>query len=513
MTPDSPVPSNLDHVEQAKRALHARISAVYEVLFFSHTMSSLPGAPDERAAEQLVRVIALARTGQTKSVLWLLLSALSTVVPNSKSMREAISALARVSEGEFYTWLLATTAETCRADGLPLARVEILNESVVLDVTNCAVSDRQTGIQRVVRETVPIWAREHGVTLLRWSDGAHRMQRLESEEEDRVLRWGTRTGAQTKTSSPKIASRAVGPSTFVIPWASRLVLVEVTSKPQSLRLESLAEFSANSLSAIGYDCIPLVSPDLMPRPGGLDFMNYLQVMRRVDVIAGISVAAAQEFRGFLEATAAHGVQVADVIECELPADAPTDTPRRRASRQRPVILSVGSHEPRKNHLAVLYAAERMWARGLDFEMWFLGGHGWGTAFDKQVSDLQRKGRRIVTKRQVSDLEIWDAYAQCRFTVFPSLHEGYGLPVAESIALRKPVVTSNYGSTKQIAQRGGALLVDPRDDEDLYQAMHALLTDNELYAGLVEEATAAPVRSWTDYARELWSGLALPEGER
>lgn len=503
MTPDRLLASSSESLTLARTALFGRISSVYEVLFSTHGEAALPNAPNERAVEQLMRIISYARTARA-DVLWLLISALSTVAPDSTAMRDAIGALAKMSDDEFYAWVLATSAESCREHGAPLAAVEIHANSVIVDVTNCATSNRQTGIQRVVRETLPIWASERSITLLRWSDGSHWLQRLSQEEEDRVLRWASVAHAEPPSKSDAI-------SAVVLPWRSTIVLVEVFSKPQSLRLESLAEFSGNSLAAIGYDCIPFVSPDLMPRPGGLEFMNYLQVVRRADVIAGISVAASQEFRGFLQTAAVHGVPVARVVECELPADAPANMQLEDPDDSAPIVLSVGSHEPRKNHLAILHAAERLWARGLEFEMWFLGGHGWGTDFDQQVSRLLKRGRRIVAKRQVSDREIWEAYAQSRFTVFPSLHEGYGLPVAESIALRKPVITSNYGSTKQIAQRGGAILVDPRNDEELHQAMRSLLTDDELHARLVAEAAAAPVRSWTDYANELWAGLALPEG--
>jgi glycosyltransferase involved in cell wall biosynthesis len=94
-------------------------------------------------------------------------------------------------------------------------------------------------------------------------------------------------------------------------------------------------------------------------------------------------------------------------------------------------------------------------------------------------------------------------------VFPSLHEGFGLPVAESLALAVPVVTSNYGSTAEIAREGGCLLVDPRNDDAIAAAMRKLLTDDHLHARLLAECLARTPRSWADYADELWTRAVIP----
>jgi glycosyltransferase involved in cell wall biosynthesis len=93
-------------------------------------------------------------------------------------------------------------------------------------------------------------------------------------------------------------------------------------------------------------------------------------------------------------------------------------------------------------------------------------------------------------------------------VFTSLHEGYGLPVAESLAYGTPTLTTEYGSTAEIAAEGGALTVDPRDDDALVGAMRRLLTDDALIEQLAADARQRPTRTWDDYARELWDVLAV-----
>jgi glycosyltransferase involved in cell wall biosynthesis len=173
-------------------------------------------------------------------------------------------------------------------------------------------------------------------------------------------------------------------------------------------------------------------------------------------------------------------------------------------------LCVGSFEPRKNQIAVLYAAETLWREGHKFRVRLIGGTGWGTDFNKLVKRLRSLGRHITVNHAVSDGDLERAFRSARFSIFASLHEGYGLPVAESLAFDLPVITANYGSTAEIAASGGALLIDPRDDIELTQSMRDLLTDDKLLAKLRSEMHLIGGRTWDDYSRELWHALVEPE---
>jgi glycosyltransferase involved in cell wall biosynthesis len=104
----------------------------------------------------------------------------------------------------------------------------------------------------------------------------------------------------------------------------------------------------------------------------------------------------------------------------------------------------------------------------------------------------------------------DAYREARFVVFPSYHEGFGLPVAEAFSFGTPVITSNVGGTADLGRAGGAILIDPFDDETLVAAMRLLLTDDAELLSLKAEIALRPPRSWDDYAGELWKCLVEPE---
>jgi glycosyltransferase involved in cell wall biosynthesis len=178
----------------------------------------------------------------------------------------------------------------------------------------------------------------------------------------------------------------------------------------------------------------------------------------------------------------------------------------------PLVVSIGSFEPRKNQLAVLHAAEQLWREGLDFRLQFIGGGGWVTEADSFFNRLRSAGRPVTRATAVSDVELWQALRSARFSMFTSLHEGFGLPVAESLACGTPVITSDFGSMAETAAIGGALVVDPNDDRAIAAQMRRLLTDDDLLERLRREAAERPRRTWDDYARESWDALVSAAGD-
>jgi glycosyltransferase involved in cell wall biosynthesis len=242
------------------------------------------------------------------------------------------------------------------------------------------------------------------------------------------------------------------------------------------------------------------------------FCDLLGVVKYMDRVSTVSEASAREFRAFRSMLSAQGLVGPQVAAHPLPTElsaADEDTIEELRADLRlgslPMVLVVGSHEPRKNHAVVLLAAERLWREGLTFHLIFIGGSGWRSErFDGLVGELVANGRPIQVVKRAAEDALWAAYRVARFSVFPSLAEGFGLPVAESLACATPVITSNFGSMAEIGSQGGALLVDPRSLDDVAGAMRSLLVDDDLLADLQEQARARPQRSWNDYAHDTWT---------
>jgi glycosyltransferase involved in cell wall biosynthesis len=252
-----------------------------------------------------------------------------------------------------------------------------------------------------------------------------------------------------------------------------------------------------------------------------DFGGYLSVVKHADRVCTISRTSKESFKAFATMASAEGLTEPIVESLELPSQAPrlhastiTTARSKLGVGAGDVIVVVGSHEPRKNHLAVLEAAERLWASSsYSFELLFLGWSGWlSDDFDDLVNRLTSAGRPITVRKRISEEQLWAAYGLARFTVFPSLLEGYGLPIAESLASGTPVITSNYGSMAEVAEVGGCVLVDPRNVDELERAMALLLESDAELQRLRDEAARRDTGTWDLYASRLWTFFTEPYAE-
>jgi glycosyltransferase involved in cell wall biosynthesis len=428
---------------------------------------------------------------------WLVLTALVGAYPTTDELVEVRRALELCEDrttAEIY--LLRHAADVLRTRVAQPAELEIVTGATLVDADFSARNDKQTGIQRVSRRVCRHWSERPDVLLVAWSADETCYRRLTERETHRVLHHG----------EPWHGRETDEPARLVVPWRSTLVLTEVPPPGASAALASLGQHSGSTITAIGYDAIPVTSADMRPLGDGSTFVKYLTVLKHTSRICAISSSSAAEFRGFSDALAAQGLQGPDVIEVMLATEVAA-APSTAQRSQRPMVLCLGSHELHKNHLAVLHAAETLWREGLDFELHFVGGPGWDMrAFRARTAELVAAGRPLVDHGVLADSDMWDLHRRAWFTVFPSLHEGFGLPVSESLACGTPVVTSGYGSTAEIAAAGGCVLVDPRDDESLTRAVRDLLTDPVTLARLTAEAAAYEPKTWAAYADELWDAV-------
>lgn len=461
-----------------------------------------PDATGTECAEVVRLVVAALVEQPSRERVWLLLVAMSATFPSDDDVRAAVRQFELASVSECCIWLLEWAYTAAMNSGSGAHRLRLVRDAVVVDVDFTAKHDLQTGVQRVVRRLVPRWTRDHDVHLAVWTTREAALRQLVSDETTRVLSW---TEPLDRSTHVPIAQ------TLIVPWRSTVILPEVPGTDQCLRLAGLAQHSGNRIAVVGHDCIPVVSADLLVTAEANKFVRYLSLIKHTSVVAGVSRSAAQEFRGFTSALPTQGLPGPRVVACPLALDAarPAGEQVRQGSDGVPEVLVVGSHEPRKNHLAVLHAAEVLWREGVSFSLRLVGASGWTTeAYDDFLRTLLAAGRPVSCVRGLSDEQLWAEFRRARFSVFPSLHEGFGLPVAESLALGTPVVATSYGSVGDLGSDGGVLAIDPRNDAELTDALRLLLTDDRELARLRKEALARPVRSWDTYAAELWQLLVV-----
>jgi glycosyltransferase involved in cell wall biosynthesis len=466
------------------------------------TLLTTLGAPDHGdTAAALEHALA----GAGPQEMWLAITVLTGQLPDSAAVRRATRAMRL--DGPLAALAEALT-ESGQLDTTEWPPVEIVTGHVVADVHHTATTSFATGIQRVARETARRWRRDHDLVLLGWTDGYMALRHLTPAELDTVL----------GTPGEDVTESRTG---VVVPWRCTYLLPELLAEPpRAHRYQALAAYSRSRTGSICFDCVPLMDAETCAEgmPGG--FACYLAALAHLDRIAPISESAAVEYRGWRSMLAGTGLGGPEIMPVPLPTEShtPSEGALREARElmivgQLPMVLAVGSHEPRKNHLALLHAAETLWREGRQFSLTFVGGNAWNSErFTARVQSLVDANRPVQTVHALPDELLWAAYRLAYCTVFPSLHEGFGLPVAESLASRTPVITSPFGSMGQLAGSGGALLADPRNDRALTDALRRLLLDRPLRGRLAAEASRLALRTWDEYAAQAWTWLVEDASE-
>jgi glycosyltransferase involved in cell wall biosynthesis len=166
----------------------------------------------------------------------------------------------------------------------------------------------------------------------------------------------------------------------------------------------------------------------------------------------------------------------------------------------PFILAVSSLQPRKNFVRLIQAFAQLPHPELNLVI--AGGHGW--LYDSIFAEVERLklNGRVIFPGFVADADLPALYSAARVLAYPSLYEGFGLPMLEAMACGTPVVASTASCLPEVAG-DAALLVPPTDVEALAHALNRLLTDENLRAQLIAKG-AERVRqfSWGKSAREL-----------
>lgn len=169
---------------------------------------------------------------------------------------------------------------------------------------------------------------------------------------------------------------------------------------------------------------------------------------------------------------------------------------------RPYIFAVGTVQPRKNYARLIHALALLRQRGYDLGLVIAGGRGWledpiyGAIHDAKMDDF------VHFIGFADDADLPALYTAARVTAVPSLYEGFGLPVLESMACGTPVLTANLSSLPEVAG-DAALTVDPTDLDAIAATLERLLNDETLRANLIVKGFARAGKfTWERSARQL-----------
>jgi glycosyltransferase involved in cell wall biosynthesis len=281
------------------------------------------------------------------------------------------------------------------------------------------------------------------------------------------------------------------------------------------RIAAAKERFGIRFAVLVYDMIPIENGEFVEPHHALVFRQWLAEMApNADVILTISQYSR---RALLEFTAAARWPMPPVDVIRLGGESSPQPVARRSSPSggspsetldlpRRYVLFVSTIEIRKNHRLLVRVWRRLIARhGPDAVpvLVFAGQVGW--MVDDLLADLAASGwlgGRIEHRPGLSDPELDEAYGGCLFTIFPSLCEGWGLPVAESLAHGKFCLASNRTSIPEV---GGGLIdyFDPSDDDEVAAKIERLLFEPG-YLAAREARLRAEYRpgTWAECARSV-----------
>ena len=290
------------------------------------------------------------------------------------------------------------------------------------------------------------------------------------------------------------------------PPGSWLIVVELISGPHQPSWEALraeAQRLGWRMLVVFHDAIPLGWGGAPANFHG----RYMAGLAAQDLVFANSRSAAAELELFWRQQQLRPQRPLVLLPLaeELPG-----TPRQRQPAPPAAgaleVLCVGSLEPRKNHRNLLKALAWLEAQQQPTGPRLLRLTLLGWANDSTVVALVERalalGLALRWEWEADDDRLLAAYNQAAFTVYPSLLEGYGLPVAESLWLGRPCLCSGEGALGERAEGGGCLVVDTRSWRALALALKTMAEDYGLRARLQHELAHRPLRSWTAYAAEL-----------
>jgi len=219
-----------------------------------------------------------------------------------------------------------------------------------------------------------------------------------------------------------------------------------------------------------------------------------QAASRSDLMIAVSRFTAHQMQEFL------GVEPSRIRVIPHGVRAPSEAALQSTSRQN-LVLFVGALQRRKNVARLVRAFERMPA---SWRLALAGADdGYGALEElRAVEDSPRK-RDIDVLGYVTQTELDALYRRARIFAFPSLDEGFGMPVLEAMANSVPVVTSQRSALPEVAG-DAALLVNPDDPEEIAAALIRLASDETLSSDLARRGRERALQfSWESALAKTW----------
>ena len=373
-----------------------------------------------------------------------------------------------------------------------------------------------TGVQRVTR----MLARQlielgKNIRFVKWSDSKKSLVLINQTELHELSKWNG--PLLSKIESSHYSEAEVTVSKHSSRDGAWLILPEVPhitkhSQPLTKNLINEAQNLNLMVAAIFYDDIPKYRPELYEVAER--HHDYMRELLRADVVLSISQWSNNDLISF-----AHENRVMPkedwAVSLPLPSESVLSsriTDLDIAYTSTNTILSVGSITPHKNQLSLVHAFNSYCQKNNTEWTLILAGHSL-PGIKEEIEQLAKKNPKIRMVGACSDSELKNLYLSCSFTVFPSLIEGFGLPIVESLWFGKPCICSDMGAMTELSALPGCVVVDTKNLDALEKAIANLIESPELIKKYCEQIISSHLSTWRDYAHKFCYEIDRRNSER
>ncbi len=308
--------------------------------------------------------------------------------------------------------------------------------------------------------------------------------------------------------------RAAGHAAVSWAKADWLLTGELFSEAERPGLTAFVRARPARLAAIFHDAIPLKFPAITWPQSVARHPSYLSLLAEFDRVLAVSAASAAELREFWRWQGRTACATVTTIalgadfgrQARVAGTRGVSTPP--TGMKGPALLCVGILEPRKNQGFLLDVCEGLWSEGLGFELHLVGrvNPHFGQPVAARAKALRMSGQPVWHHEGLDDAALRGLYATARATVFPTIAEGCGLPLIESLWQGVPCVCSDLPVLRENADGGGCVPVPVNDAQAWAAALRRVLTDDAAWRTLAAEAAARTLPTWAESARQVRAAL-------
>jgi glycosyltransferase involved in cell wall biosynthesis len=360
-----------------------------------------------------------------------------------------------------------------------------------------------TGVQQVARSSlVALTARELNIIPIKWSTTHKCFQQLSIQEMACLLLF-CQQDQETLHQLYSTATETLINASEPHPTNQLLLIPEVphiNNHHQNLTQPILDTASQMGLKTafLFYDATPLERPELAHMKKA--HRAYMNAIPQANFIFPISDFSKERLNHFTAINAKKNPELCiKTIHLASSLHETIDSTPSKTICENPYLLSVGSLSKHKNQLTLMQAFITFKAKHPKHSLQLVLCGSVCPVLQPIVQQLTEEHTDIIILEGASNSTLVQAYQHCLFTIFPSLMEGFGLPIIESLYFNKPCITANFGAMAEIAGENGCLLVDTREISQLTNAIELLATNKQLLHQKTCEAEQRRIDNWHDYA--------------